>query len=86
MVEIYAMNEYRLKKVFKEALNIDESIITDELTYNTIPEWDSISHMHLIDRIEKEFDLVIDTEDVIALNSFAKAKEIIKKYGININS
>ena len=83
MVEIYAMNEYRLKKVFKEALNIDESIITDELTYNTIPEWDSISHMHLIDRIEKEFDLVIDTEDVIALNSFAKAKEIIKKYEIN---
>jgi acyl carrier protein len=83
MVEIYAMNEYRLKKVFKEALNIDESIITDELTYNTIPEWDSISHMHLIDRIEQEFDLVIDTEDVIALNSFAKAKEIIKKYEIN---
>ncbi|MGD1007007.1 MAG: acyl carrier protein [Ignavibacteriaceae bacterium] len=80
------MNEDKLKKVFKEALNIDESIITDELTYNTIPEWDSISHMHLIDRIEKEFDLVIDTEDVIALNSFAKAKEIIKKYGININS
>jgi acyl carrier protein len=80
------MNENKLKKVFKEALNIDESIITDELTYNTIPEWDSISHMHLIDRIEKEFDLVIDTEDVIALNSFAKAKEIIKKYGININS
>jgi acyl carrier protein len=83
MVEIYAMNEYRLKKVFKEALNIDESIITDELTYNTIPEWDSISHMHLIDIIEQEFDLVIDTEDVIALNSFAKAKEIIKKYEIN---
>jgi len=77
------MNEDKLKKVFKEALNIDESIITDELTYNTIPEWDSISHMHLIDRIEKEFDLVIDTEDVIALNSFAKAKEIIKKYEIN---
>jgi acyl carrier protein len=39
--------------------------------------------MHLIDRIEQEFDLVIDTEDVIALNSFAKAKEIIKKYEIN---
>ena len=34
--------------------------------------------------IENAFDLMIDTEDVIAMSSFAEAKKIVLKYGVDL--
>lgn len=76
------MNEQKLKSIFAEALGIEESAITDELTYNTIPEWDSVAHMALVAEIDDQFDIMLDTDEVLELSSFAKAKEILKKYDI----
>lgn len=76
------MNEEKLRKVFAEALEIDEQQITNDLTYNTIPEWDSIAHMTLIAEIDDQFDTMLDTDDVLDMSSFAKAKEILIKYDV----
>lgn len=76
------MNEQKLREIFAEALNIKLEQITDELTYNSIPEWDSIGHMGLISEIDAQFDTMLDTDDVLGLSSFAKAKEILAKYDI----
>lgn len=75
-------NEQKLRVIFAETLEIDESQVTDELTYNTIPEWDSIAHMALISEIDDAFDTMLDTDDVLDMSTFAKAKEILKKYDI----
>jgi len=75
--------DQKLKDAFADALSVDQSVITDSLKYQGIPEWDSISHMVLISRIEEAFDISIDTDDVIALSSVAKAKEILKKYNVS---
>lgn len=74
-------NEERLKKAFVEALEIDEDMVSDSLEYNTIPEWDSVAHMALIAAIDEEFDVMLDTDDVIDMSTFKKAKEILNKYG-----
>lgn len=74
------MNEQQLKQAFVTALAIDEAQVTDELTYNTIPEWDSTAHMMLIAEIENQFDVMLDTDDIINMSSFAKAKTIVSKY------
>ncbi|MDG0811877.1 acyl carrier protein [Cohnella rhizosphaerae] len=76
------MNEQKLRHIFAEVLEIPESQISDELTYNSIPQWDSISHMALIAAIDDGFDTMIDTDDVIDMSSFGKAKEILAKYGV----
>lgn len=75
-------NEQKLRKIFAEALGIEESQVTDEITYNTIPEWDSIAHMALISEIDDVFDTMLDTNDVLDMSTFAKAKEILTKYDI----
>ncbi|MAZ57183.1 MAG: acyl carrier protein [Gammaproteobacteria bacterium] len=72
--------EQRLKKVFSESLGVDLEIIQDTLEYNTISEWDSIGHMSLIAAIEEEFDIMIETDDIIDMSSFKIAKDIVKKY------
>ena len=75
-------NEQKLRGIFAEALGIDESLVTDELTYNAIPEWDSIAHMALISEIDDAFDTMLDTDDVLDMSTFAKAKEIMAKYNV----
>jgi acyl carrier protein len=75
-------NTEKLTSAFADALTIDQALVNDALAYQSIPEWDSISHMVLISRIEEAFSVSIDTDDVIDMNSVAKAKEILKKYNI----
>jgi len=72
--------EQRLKKVFSESLGVNLEIIQDTLEYNTISEWDSVGHMSLIAAIEEEFDIMIETDDIIDMSSFKIAKDIVKKY------
>ena len=75
-------NQEKLVKVFAEALGVNEDIITDDLQYNSIPEWDSVAHMSLVAEIEEAFDIMLDTDDIIDMSSPAKAKEILAKYDI----
>jgi acyl carrier protein len=72
----------RLRQTFSEALAISPDQVTDTLTFNTIPQWDSVAHMALVAAIETAFDIMLDTDDVIDMSSFAKAKEIVRKYGV----
>lgn len=72
--------ENKLKSIFIESLGINESLVTDTLRYAEIPQWDSVAHMALVAAIEEGFDIMIDTEDVIDMSSFEKAKQIVTKY------
>ncbi|MEC2077305.1 acyl carrier protein [Metabacillus fastidiosus] len=77
------MKTQKLKSIFAEILDIDELLVTDNLTYNSIPEWDSVAHMALVSEIDDQFDIMLDTDDVLDMSSFAKAKEILAKYDIS---
>jgi acyl carrier protein len=72
----------KLVSAFSSALGIENERINDDLRYQELPEWDSVSHMIIISEIEAAFNVSIDTDDVIDMSSFAKAKEILKKYNI----
>lgn len=75
-------NIEKLVNAFSEALGIDASLVVDSLEYQSIPEWDSISHMILISQLEDDFNVSIDTDDVIDMSSVLKAKEILTKHNI----
>jgi len=72
----------RLRGVFVQSLGISAEAVTDTLEYNSIREWDSIAHMALIAAIDQEFGIMLETEDVIDMSSFAQAQAIVAKYGI----
>lgn len=77
-------NTERIKKVFSSVLRIPDEKCSDELSYGK--DWDSVAHMALIAALEDEFGIMIDTNDVIDLSSFLKAKMILEKYGITFSS
>jgi len=75
-------NGEKLRHVFAEALGIEKDRVLDTLEYNSIPEWDSVAHMSLVAALDETFDTMLDTDDVIDMSSFARAREIMKKYGV----
>jgi len=77
-------NKEKYDDVFTRILRIDGSSLTDDLVYNSVTAWDSIGHMQLVSEIELVFDIMIDTEDVLAFSSYPKGKEILKKYGVEL--
>lgn len=54
------------------------------LKYQDVTAWDSVGHMSLIAALEDAFDIMMDTDDIIDLNSYEKGKEILAKddYGV----
>jgi len=74
-------NVEKLVQAFSETLEIDSAQVVDSLRYGDHP-WDSVAHMAIIAAIETAFDIMIDTEDVIDMSSFGKAKEIMGKYDV----
>ena len=78
--------ETTLREAFVEALGLDAAATDwDNLAYRGIPEWDSVAHMQLVGEIEDAFDIMLETDDVIDMSSFIKAKEILGKYGIDFS-
>ena len=71
-----------LYEIVAKALLLDRSAITDDLTYNSIPEWDSVAHMALIAELEAAYDVMLDTDDIVAMSTVGAIREILKKYDV----
>ena len=74
-------NLEKYNNVFMENLQITEDQLVG-LTYQSVELWDSVGHMSLVAALEDEFDIMIDTDDIIDLSSYEKGKEILAKYGV----
>ena len=71
-------NLHKLEKCFEKSLGINDNEISDDYSFGSVG-WDSVAHMALVASIEIEFDIMLDTEDVIGMSSFGVAKKIIKE-------
>lgn len=76
--------EDTLRAAFREALGLPAEVDFEALTYRGIKQWDSVAHMQLIAAIETAFDVMLETDDVIGMSSYPKAREIVGKYGVAI--
>ena len=79
-------NIEKLKKTFSDSLGIDKATVVPELVYNSIDQWDSIAHMSLIALIEEEFDIMLDTDEIIDMSSFQVACDTLEKHNVDIKS
>jgi acyl carrier protein len=79
---VTAVND-RLKNLFVEVLELPEDVDVESLKYRDIAQWDSLGHMSLVAAIEDEFDVQLDTEQVIGMSSFKVAVDMLKDLGVN---
>ncbi len=69
----------RILNIFSDVLGVPGSAISDETAYDSFEQWDSLRHLAFVGKLEDEFDIYIDIDDVIAMETFAKVKAIVKK-------
>ena len=62
----------RVCAIFMEELTLKKEEVTPGLTYNSIPEWDSVAHMHVIMSLEEAFDFNFGDTEISELTSVAK--------------
>ena len=75
-------NKQRYDKVFLEALNLQPQDLNDNLVYNSVASWDSVGHMSMMAALETEFNIMMETDDIIDFSSYAKGMEILVKYEV----
>ena len=78
-------NKQKYLDIFIESISINDKKFHENIEYNEIPEWDSIGHMTLISGLEEEFNISMETDDIVDFSSFKKGIEILKKYSISFN-
>lgn len=76
-------NLEKYNQVFCDTFEITNAELAG-LKYQDIPSWDSVGHMSLIANLEDNFDIMMETDDIIDFSSYEKGKEILKKYEITI--
>lgn len=76
-------NLEKYNQLFIRDLRVKEEELED-LKYRGIPKWDSLGHMDLIADLEEAFDIHLNTADVMDFSSYKKGKEVLKKYGVQI--
>ena len=76
----------RLIDCFVQTFAIEREQVTLKLTYQSIPQWDSVGHMALVVEIENTFNVTLDTDDIIGMSDVAKAVEILRKHGVVLDA
>jgi acyl carrier protein len=76
------MNEEKLKTCFADALGISLAEVNESLTYQGIKQWDSVAHMALVAALESEFNVMMDTDQILAMSSVKAARDILGQLGV----
>jgi acyl carrier protein len=68
----------RVQAAFHDAFGTDPQSISLETTPNEVPAWDSVGHLDLASRLEQEFGVTLDVDDLMEMESVRTIVKIIQ--------
>ncbi|WP_208025483.1 acyl carrier protein [Niastella caeni] len=71
----------QLAKVLKESFNVNESDFTDETLLMDFGEWDSLSHMFFITKLEEAYGIEVTGDEIASMQKIADIKKVITSKG-----
>lgn len=72
------MND-ELDVLIAATLKIPQSQIRDDLEYGSIEQWNSLSHVNLMLKLEMKYDFEIDEDTMVELTSIRAIKHFISE-------
>lgn len=77
-------NLEKYNNAFVEVFGAKLEELNDDYSKDTVGEWDSVHQLTLISIFEESFDIMFDPEDIMEMTSYAKGKELLKKYDVTL--
>lgn len=70
-----------LNLIFREVFDDDKLRITDKTTASDIEDWDSLTHILLLQAAESRFKVRFSTPEIVSLNSVGDLVGLIERKG-----
>jgi len=67
----------QIQAVLVEALQVPAELVTPDLTFGDLPQWDSMGHMEVMLRLEEHFGVEINNETIANLTSVSAIRQHI---------
>jgi len=74
----------KLYKIFSELFNLKPEQITNDLKLVDVEGWDSLTHMELITKIEDEYKIELDGDEIANMLGIGEIIEILKSKKITL--
>ena len=65
--------------IISRTINVDKTLLTDDLSIGDIAEWDSVGNLAIIGAIEEEMQLEIPLEELFEMTSIESIVAEVKK-------
>lgn len=72
----------QFNEIFARSMQISAAEVTDDMSPETVPSWDSFNSLLLISELEKGFKMRFLMEDVRAIKKVRDIKVMLRKKGI----
>ena len=69
----------KLQDIFIDLLDDEDFALSEEISMETVPEWDSLLHITLIASVEDEFKIKIGTDEIAKAKSVGILADIIEQ-------
>jgi acyl carrier protein len=68
----------KLTVIFRTVFNNQSIVISNEMTANDVENWDSLTHMLLINEVENSFSIKFKLKDLLNMKNVGELIDIIK--------
>jgi len=75
----------KLKEIFSAVLGVKADEITDGLSPQSTPSWDSLNAIVLIVEIEKAFNVKFSYDEAMAVKNFGEVVALVKSKASSFN-
>lgn len=73
-----------VKEAFAAALELPPDSDVEALEIGANANWDSIGHMALVAELEGRFEIMLETDDIVAMVSYTESLEILRRHGVDV--
>lgn len=69
--------QHKIEQIFREVMQLDDNVeLRGEMNSDELEEWDSLASMSLIMKLEKEFGIKYEFDDILQMDSLDAVKRI----------
>jgi acyl carrier protein len=69
----------QVQTLVAEAIQVPSDIVSPDLAFGDLPQWDSLGHMEVMMRLEEEFGIEISAETIAELISIPEICAYLEK-------